>query len=49
MNLCTIQCPDCGGFGKVFVPRRGGNDPDGREIICERCAGEGAIEEEADG
>lgn len=41
-----IQCPSCEGFGVIWLPRRGGNDPDGREITCERCEGGGAITEE---
>lgn len=38
--MLMIICPACDGEGTRFIPRRGGNDPDGRTVRCECDDGE---------
>ena len=39
----TIWCDECQD-GEVWIPRRGGNDPEGRYERCQVCGGTGKIE-----
>lgn len=41
MPILTLQCA-CEN-GRLWIPRRGGNDPDGDMVICEACDGSGEI------
>jgi DnaJ-class molecular chaperone len=36
-------CAECDGEGLVWHGRRGPNDPDGHEELCETCDGEGVV------
>lgn len=37
-----LSCDDCGGEGRIYQSRHGGNDPDVWDAgPCERCAGSG--------
>lgn len=41
--MLMIVCPTCDGEGTRFIPRRGGNDPDGRTVSCECDDGEVSV------
>ena len=49
MPTATIACPTCGGEGRIYKSRWGGNDPDVEDVgQCEECDGDGTVEEEID-
>lgn len=44
-----VQCPCCGGEGRIYKSRYGGNDPDVWDAgQCEMCEGTGTAEVEAE-
>lgn len=41
----ALECPDCES-GRRWVSKHGGNDPDVRDVRCERCDGSGKLDAE---
>jgi ssDNA-binding Zn-finger/Zn-ribbon topoisomerase 1 len=40
-----LPCPECGGSGRIYLSRYGGNDPDVRDGgACDACHGSGDAE-----